>query len=170
MERVVVVGGPGSGKTTVARRLADALEADHVELDALWWGPNWTSVGRDELRSRVSARVSASARWVVDGYYLDELAEILWPLADTLVWLDLPRRVGFRRTVLRTIRRITEKELLWQTNRQSIRDLSPRSLFRLWRRWPQYPAEIEARVRSVSGPSRVKLRSRGEVERWLSSQ
>jgi adenylate kinase family enzyme len=37
MRRVAVIGGTGSGKTTVSRRLAQRLDVQHVELDALFW-------------------------------------------------------------------------------------------------------------------------------------
>ena len=43
LRRTVVVGTTGSGKTTVAAELARRLGVSHVEMDALYWGPDWTS-------------------------------------------------------------------------------------------------------------------------------
>ena len=53
VERVVVVGSSGSGKTTVARALAERLDVHYVELDALHHKPNWTEASADELREAV---------------------------------------------------------------------------------------------------------------------
>jgi adenylate kinase family enzyme len=105
----VVVGGPGSGKSTVAAALAERLGARHVELDELWWDPGWTPAGREKLRQRLSYRLAAD-RWVVDGNYIDEVADLAWPGADAIVWLDLPRRVAIRRAVLRSTRRALSVE------------------------------------------------------------
>ncbi len=41
MQRISVIGTSGSGKTTVARRIAESLGFPHVELDALHWEPGW---------------------------------------------------------------------------------------------------------------------------------
>ena len=49
MKRISVVGSSGSGKTTVARRIAEALDAPHVELDELHWGPDWAAASAAEL-------------------------------------------------------------------------------------------------------------------------
>ena len=40
-KRVVVVGTTSSGKSTIAKRLADEFGLDFIELDALYWAPNW---------------------------------------------------------------------------------------------------------------------------------
>ena len=42
MQRLVVVGTSGSGKTTVAGQLALILGVPHIELDSLHWEPDWT--------------------------------------------------------------------------------------------------------------------------------
>ena len=58
--RIVVVGTTGSGKTTVARQLAEHLGVLHVELDALNWDPGWVDLNqtdREEFRKRVCTPV-----------------------------------------------------------------------------------------------------------------
>ena len=85
MQRVVVVGTTGSGKSTLAARLARALGCPFIEPDALFWGPEWTPVPRDEFRSQVAAAVAADA-WAIGGNY-SVARDLIWPRADTLVWL-----------------------------------------------------------------------------------
>jgi adenylate kinase family enzyme len=168
VDRVVVVGGPGSGKSSVAAQIARALGVTKVELDDLWWGPKWTPAGRDQLRSSVN-EVLAAGHWVIEGNYFDEVADLVWPRADLIVWLDVPRRVGVRRALLRSVRRIVLAEPLWNGNRESLAVLSPRSIASLVRRWPKYSERIVEALADLEIPAErvVRLRSDAERERWL---
>lgn len=164
MRRVVVVGGPGAGKTTIAAALAEALDVPHVELDGLWWGPDWTPVGGDEFRSRLR-ELAGRGSWVADGNYVDVGAvEVLWPAADLLVWLDPPRTRSVVRAVRRTAARALRRELLWADNRQRLRDLGPRSVARLHHRWPSYSARI-GEVLAAGEDDLEVVRIRTDVER-----
>lgn len=116
MRRVVVVGAAGSGKTTFATALAARLGAPHVELDALFWGPRWTPVPRETLRTLVDAATSAPG-WVVDGNY-SFLRDLTWGRADTLVWLDYPLPLVVARLVRRSLTRMWRHEELWGTGNQ----------------------------------------------------
>ena len=88
LRRVVVVGATGAGKSTLAGRLAQGLDVPFVELDALFWGPQWTPAAPDDFRARVDA-TSAGPAWVIAGNY-GAVRDLLWPRADTVVWLDYP--------------------------------------------------------------------------------
>jgi adenylate kinase family enzyme len=171
VERVIVVGGPGAGKSTLARRAASALSAVHVELDAIWWQQGWTHMQPDEFRDAIRDVLDSAPKWVVDGNYIDEIAPSLWPLADTLVWIDIGRRTAFRRAVLRSARRVLMRQELWNGNRETIKVLSARSLRRLWSRWPSYRDRIRGQLDSAALPhlTVVRLTSRHELRRWLAS-
>ena len=121
MDRVVVVGSSGSGKTTVARGLAERLGVHCVELDALHHKPNWTEATADELREAVARELEGRERWVVDGNYYGKLGDFVLRQADTLVWLDLPLRTCLARLSTRTTRRIRTSEKLWNGNRETWR-------------------------------------------------
>jgi adenylate kinase family enzyme len=118
MQRVLVVGTSGSGKTTFAGELARSLGSDYAELDALFWGPDWTPKPREEFVDSLR-RAIAGERWVVDGNY-GSIRDILWPRATDIVWLNYPFVTAFSRVLRRTIRRARSGEALWQGNRESL--------------------------------------------------
>ena len=133
LKRVSVVGSTGSGKTTFARELARRLGVTHVELDALAWGPNWTLVPEGLFKERVARAVEGDA-WVIDGNYGGRGArDLVWPRADTVIWLDPPLGVIFARLFERALRRIRSGEELWPGtgNRETFRNqfLSRETLF-----------------------------------------
>jgi adenylate kinase family enzyme len=118
-KRVVVVGSSCAGKTTFALRLATVLGIKHVELDALYWEPNWKEADELVFKSRVLAAIVADS-WVVDGNY-SKIKEIVWPLADTLIWLDPPLFQILRRFFFRSLRRSMRSELLWGHCRETLK-------------------------------------------------
>ena len=128
-----------------------ALGLPHVELDGLWWGPGWQPVPLPVFQARVRQAV-AEPSWVVDGFYLDEaMVPLVWPVAEVVVWLDLPRRTCVRRALWRSVRRVVRRPPLWGgQNVQSVSVLSPASVWRFVRRWPAYPRSTDSLVRSVA--------------------
>jgi len=102
-QRILILGRTGSGKTTLARELAKSLGVPHVELDSLFFGPNFTTVPLEVLRERTSAAISGE-RWVTDGNKR-AVRDLVWPRADTIVWLDYPITVSLWRIGKRALRR-----------------------------------------------------------------
>ena len=116
--RAAVVGTSGSGKTTLAGRLAQRLGVAHVELDSLYWGPDWTPVPRERFRAQV-ARALGGEAWTTDGNY-SAVRDIVWARADTVVWLDYSLPVVMGRVTWRTLRRSVMREELWNGNREQL--------------------------------------------------
>lgn len=118
MERVSVIGSSGSGKTTVARALSSRLGLPLLELDAVFHQPDWQQKPDPDFRAEVADFISGD-RWVVDGNYTSHgVAQLVWPRADTVVWLDPTRPVVMRRVIGRTLRRAVTREELWNGNRE----------------------------------------------------
>ena len=66
--RINVLGTSGSGKSTFSKKLADKLNVPYVQLDELFWKPNWTESSDEELFPKLEKAVS-SDEWVLDGNY-----------------------------------------------------------------------------------------------------
>ena len=173
MRRLVVFGTTGSGKSWLAERLAAKLGLRLVELDALFWGPDWQPAPLELFRHRVECQ-TRDGGWIAVGIY-GQVRDIVWQRADTLVWLDLPLPLVMWRLLLRTIRRIATREDLWGTgNRESLRrTLLSRDSILLWalkthRRNRRRFAE-ECR-NFAEGRSVVRLQSPRDVERFVAAR
>lgn len=110
--RILVAGTSGSGKTTLARRIAAALDLEHVEIDALFHGPGWTP--RATFEQEVDA-FSTRDGWVTEWQY-SVVRPRLAARADLMVWLDLPIRTVMRQVTGRTLLRWVRREELWNGN------------------------------------------------------
>ena len=176
MRTVAIIRCPGSGKTTLAQVLSDRLGVEHIELDELYHGPNWTPTPRGEFSARLRSRMEAasSSGWVTCGNYVDALDALHLTAADTIVWLDLPRPLVMARVVRRTLSRALWRTQLWNGNRE------PWSNFYRWNpehnivRWawvehPRYRRRYSDAVASGrwSDATLHHLRSRAEVARFV---
>lgn len=169
-----MVGNSGSGKTTVARRLARTLAVPHVELDALYHQPGWRELPEPEFRQAVATAVAGQG-WVVDGNY-SQVLDLVRARADTVVWLDLPRPVVMRQVVARTLARGLLRRELWNGNRESLRWALSRDPYRsiiAWS-WTRHGVYRQRYERLVGDPEwahvdAVRLCSRAQVRSFLSA-
>lgn len=175
MKRVSVVGTTGAGKTTLARALAALLGSPHVELDALFWEPRWKMADLPVFRSRVASAV-ASDEWVIDGGY-SAVRDLIWPRADTIVWLDYPLRVILPRLVRRIVARVQDKAELWpgtgnrETIRNAIFNRDPLVWFAIRTHRNRRRRITEMLARSEYAQLQVHhFRRPADAERWLEAQ
>jgi adenylate kinase family enzyme len=176
MRRVVVIGSSGSGKTTVARHIARALDLPRLELDSVVHQPGWAQLPQDEFTDRVTQFVSGRG-WVIDGNYTSlGVRDSIWPRVDTVVWLDLPRWVIMPRVIMRTLRRVITQEELWNQNREPWTNLYSLDPYKniivwAWTRHRHVRAKFESdEDRGAWDHATVhRLRSPTEVARFLAT-
>lgn len=110
--RIVIVGQAGSGKTTLAKQIAQVYGIRHIELDNLSWGANWEPEPDDVFLTRV-AEALTTPNWVVDGNY-SRTRPLVWEKAETVIWLDYSLwGVIMPRLFWRTVKRYVGREQLW---------------------------------------------------------
>ena len=172
--RVAVVGSSGSGKTTFARGLAEALNISHVELDSIFHQAEWTPINVEEFEARVG-EVVRGERWVIDGNYAS-VRDLVWSRAKVVVWLDLPLWRVMQQLVRRTVRRGLARQELWNGNRESWRNLVRRDpdlniLLSAWRTHSRLRVELPlaAEAPRNSQLRLVRLRSHHEADTFLAA-
>lgn len=149
MQRVVVLGRGGAGKSAMARRLAASTGLPLIELDKVFWTPDLRPTPPDRWRA-VQANLAAEDRWIMDGDLgpYDQL-DVRLAAADTVIVLDLPILL----CAWRAVRRGRERADFWLW---MIR----------WRRRSR-PAILGAVAQVAPSARLAVLRSPREVERFL---
>ena len=88
MKKVIVIGSPGAGKSTFARKLRDKTKLPLYYLDKIWHRPDKTTVSKEEFDARLS-EILATDQWIIDGNYGRTL-EMRLKACDTVFLFDLP--------------------------------------------------------------------------------
>ncbi len=172
MRRISVVGTSGSGKTTLAAEMSARLGIPHVELDGIYHQAGWVPLEDAEFRARVRA-VTAGEAWIVDGNYTT-VRDVVWGAADTVVALDLPRRIVMSRVVRRSVYRALTRRELWNGNRERLRNLArwdPEDNIIRWA-WVRHAVHRERLLAATDDPAWehltfVRLGSRGDVAAFI---
>ena len=97
MQRVLVIGISGAGKSTFSRTLAAKTGLPLVHLDKAFWRPGWLETPKPQWRAKMS-ELAGAARWIMDGNF-DSSLDLRLPRADAVFWFDYPRLLCLRRVL-----------------------------------------------------------------------
>ena len=162
MQRVLVIGSPGAGKSTLSHALARRCGLPLHHLDRMFWLPGWIERDRADGRSEL-AQVLAQDCWIIDGNYGSTLP-LRIARADTVVWLDYPTALCLGRAVRRW----------WMYRGQSRPDMTEGCLERLDGEFLLYILNFRRawRQRNATaltgfGGTVVRLGGAAQTEAWL---
>lgn len=91
MKRIMVIGCPGSGKSTFSRALHQKTGIPLYHLDMMYWNPDRTTVDRTVFRERLNTTLHKD-EWIIDGNYGSTI-ELRLQACDTVIFLDFPLEV-----------------------------------------------------------------------------
>ena len=103
MERILIIGCGGAGKSTLARQLGEKLNLPVVHLDKLFWHPGWVESTKEEIDEKILLELEKE-RWIIDGNYTRTLPQRLQH-CDTVIYLDFSRfacLLGIAKRILTT--------------------------------------------------------------------
>ena len=89
MERIMIIGCGGAGKSTLARQLGKKLNLPVVHLDKLWWKPGWEQISREEFDA-LHRKALMGDKWIIDGNFDRTMGERI-RYCDTVIYLDFSR-------------------------------------------------------------------------------
>lgn len=172
MKNIFVVGTSGSGKSTLGEYLANNLGFRYLELDAIYWLPNWTAREAIELAQLIQAEQGKPGGLVLDGNVLSKGASI--KTGDVLVFLDFSRALVVSRVLRRTLRRVLTRQVLWSGNREEAKflfSLDPQVNPVMWAYTTHYRRRQEylALIDSLSGVNVHHIKTKRDLKQLKQS-
>ena len=171
MKKIIVIGTTGSGKSTVALKLSEKLSIPYIQLDYLFWKPNWEESTDEEFLAKIEAAVNKPA-WVLDGNY-GRTNHLTWKDADTVVWVDLPFWLTFYQIFKRSLNRAITRRELWEGtgNKESFFRMFSKDSILLWlfKTYSSNVSRYEARMKDPHYQHIVfhRLQSKKEIAAFL---
>ena len=158
----------------MARELAASLSVPHLELDSVFHQRDWAPLPPEEFRQTVATAIDGDG-WVIDGNY-SAVRHLVWACADTVLWLDLPKRTVMRQLVWRTLRRVAGRQELWNGNRERWRNFfswNPEVSVISWG-WHKHDEYRDRYAAAARDPANahltfIRLGSRRDIDRFLAS-
>ena len=171
MNRIIVVGTTGSGKSKVAKELAEKLGFTYIQMDLLFWEPNWTEPKNEIFLKKVEESV-IQATWVLDGNY-GRTHHLTWTKADSVVWIDYPFWLTFYQNLTRGLTRAIKRNEIWPDtgNKESLSRLFSKNSILIWL-FKTYKPNRQRYLSRMKDPQYshirfIHLRSRKEVRDFL---
>jgi adenylate kinase family enzyme len=166
---VLVYGVTGSGKTTLARKLAEQTGLPWHCVDDLTWEPGWVTVPADEQRRRI-ATICTGDRWILDSAYSSWI-DVVLPRTELIVALDYSRWRSLARLARRTLRRAIDRRTICNGNTETFRQMLSRDSILVWhfRSFARKRDRMRAWVADPAAPEVIRLTSPVATRRWLVS-
>ncbi len=106
-QRILIIGSPGSGKSTFSKKLGNLTLLPVIHLDKEYWLPNWTVPDKNEWYQKLSS-IIALDKWIIDGTYGDTL-DLRLSRADLVIFLDYKKMLCVNSVIKRELQRKNKK-------------------------------------------------------------
>ena len=114
-KKIYIVGVSGAGKSDLSARMSSTLAIPHVELDSLYWKPNWVGSTHNEMNRNIQRELDKN-KWIIDGRQDFSHDTIIAEEAQVIIWLDLALYTIAYQVLIRTFLRALKREKLWAGN------------------------------------------------------
>lgn len=164
MERIMVIGCGGAGKSTLARKLGEKTGLPVVHLDQIWWEPgNWKHLQRADFDERLYAEME-KPQWILDGNF-NRTIEPRLERCDTVIYLDMSRFVCLKNWLGRVVKN-------WGRARADMAEgcaewFDPEMAKWIWNFNKANRARYYELLDGLEGKKVIVLKSRRQVRRFL---
>ena len=164
MERVMIIGCGGAGKSTLARKLGEKTGLPVVHLDQIWWAPgNWQHIEKPEFDEKLALELE-KPRWILDGNF-NRTIEARLEVCDTVIYLDYPRLVCLKNWLGRVVRN-------WGRHRPDMTEgcnewFDPEFVKWIWNFNKNNRARYYALLNNAGDKKVVILKSRRQAQKFL---
>ena len=166
MERVMIIGCGGAGKSTLARKLGEKTGLPVVHLDQIWWAPgHWQHIEKPEFDEKLALELE-KPRWILDGNF-NRTIEARLEVCDTVIYLDYPRLVCIKNWLGRVIKN-------WGRHRPDMTEgcnewFDPEFVKWIWNFNKNNRARYYALLNNAGDKKVVILKSRRQAQKFLDS-
>lgn len=160
MKKIMVIGCPGSGKSTFSRALHKRTGIPLFHLDMMYWNPDRTTVERSVFRERLSNAIQKN-EWIIDGNYGSTI-ELRLQACDTVVFLDYPPNICLNGIMERRGKARTDIPWIENENEEDVEFIEFVKSFN-----SQSRPEIIALLEKYSDKDIIILKNRDEADEFL---
>jgi len=129
--KILIIGTSGCGKTTLGKMLSKRFHLPHIDLDEIHWLPDWIERDKEDFREQVKKVLQENSEWILSGNY-SRVADLTWPSADLIIWLDYPLATLLYRVIKRTIQNVALRRKCCNGNQETLPGLFSRKSIAWW--------------------------------------
>ena len=161
MKKVIIIGCPGSGKSTFARKLKDKTGLPLYYIDMIWHKPDKTMITREDLANKLN-EIYQTDEWILDGNYKRTMPDRL-NACDTVFLFDLPTDICLQGAISRVGKKRVDmpwiEETLDQEFKEYIENFAAEQIPKIYRLLEEYGRNKEI----------IVFKSREEADEYLIS-